>query len=85
MRLRAILKSFRFNCVSSLFINLVFKNWTAFGINIASLQINDLINGVEMDRDILGHVLCVLREVTPNLFHGVCGLELINHAHQLLL
>jgi len=85
VRLCAILKSFRFNCMSSLFVHLEFKNWTAFGVDIVALQINDLINGIEMNRDVFRHVLGVLGEVTPNLIHGVCRLELINHTDQLLL
>jgi hypothetical protein len=59
VRLSAILKSLGFNSVSSLFVHLEFEDGSTFRVNIITLQINDLINGIEMNGDIFWHMLCV--------------------------
>jgi len=85
VRLGAILQSFGFNGVASLFVHLKFKKWSTSGIDIVTCHIDDLINGIEMDREVLGHGLGIFREVTPNFFEGIFGLELVDHAYQFLL
>jgi len=53
MCLCAIFESLSFDSVTGFFVHCILKNWATLGIEVLTFKIDNLINGIEMNKDVL--------------------------------